>query len=88
MDGKLLIIGVLFIASCAGKNILEVVEDEIENMNEPMYADDDDLGKALKMNFFRDFLGCTKINTLENIQPLRKIPPEQTNGRTIFKTLT
>ena len=49
MDGKLLIIGVLLIVSCAGKNILEVVEDEIENMDERMYADGYYPGKGLKM---------------------------------------
>ena len=40
MDGRI-IIGLLFIASCVGKNI-PVVEDEIENMEERMYADDID----------------------------------------------
>ena len=42
MDGKLIIIiGLLLIASCVAKNI-PVFEDEIEKMEERMYADDID----------------------------------------------
>ena len=52
MDKKL-IIGLLLIASCVGKNI-PVVEDEIENMGERMYADDDDSGKVKMNDLFED----------------------------------